>query len=76
MVSELKGELLCNYEILLNSNGSAGVAGIIVTGPVSGIETGTEFVSTVTAAEFDFASYTSGSLVTVQDETRPILFPT
>lgn len=74
VVSDERGELLCTYEIYLMTNGDAGLGGVIVTGPVAGLETGREFESIVTGAEFDFSMFSTGFLTTVQDPQKPILF--
>lgn len=74
VVSDINGELLCNYEIYIYANGPAGVGGVIVTGPVAGLETGKEFQSIVTGAEFDFSQFNTGFLTTVQDPQKPILY--
>jgi hypothetical protein len=74
VVSEIYGELLCTYEIYINANGEAGLGGVIVTGPVASLDTGVEFESIVTGAQFDFAVFNTGVLRTVQDAERPILF--
>lgn len=74
VVSDLNGELLCTYEIFLYANGEIGIGGVIVTGPVAGLETGKTFESVVTGAEFDFAPFNTGFLTTVQDPQKPILY--
>eukprot|EP00934_Nitzschia_sp_Nitz4_P001564 Nitzschia sp. Nitz4//scaffold34_size148208//136011//136906//NITZ4_002997-RA/size148208-augustus-gene-0.191-mRNA-1//1//CDS//3329548846//1564//frame0 len=74
VVSTKKGELLCSYEIYMDTDGGDGIGGLIVTGPIMSLNSTSEARSIVTGAEFDYATYTSGYLVTVQDATRPILF--
>lgn len=74
VVSDTKGELLCTYEIYIYANGDSGLGGVIVTGPVAGLETGREFESVVTGAEFDFSVFNTGFLTTVQDPQKPILY--
>lgn len=74
VVSDLKGELLCTYEIYISSKGANGLGGVIATGPIAGLQTGHEFESIVTGAEFDFSAFNTGSLKTVQDPKKPILY--
>lgn len=74
VVSDLNGELLCTYEIYISSKGPNGLGGVIATGPIAGLETGQEFESIVTGAEFDFSAFNTGSLKTVQDPKKPILY--
>jgi hypothetical protein len=73
VVSNINGELLCTYEIYIFANGDSGLGGVIVTGPVAGLETGREFESIVTGAEFDFSVFNTGFLTTVQDPQKPVL---
>jgi hypothetical protein len=74
VVSDVNGELLCTYEIFITANGENGLGGVIVTGPVAGLETGREYESIVTGAEFDFSIFNTGFLTTVQDPTKPVLY--
>lgn len=74
VVSNLNGELLCTYEIYISADGDSGLGGVIATGPVGGLETGQEFKSIVTGAEFDFSVFNNGYLTTVQDPQKPILY--
>lgn len=74
VVSDLNGGLLCTYEIYLTSKGANGLGGVIATGPIAGLDAGQEFESIITGAEFDFSAFNSGSLKTVQDPKKPILY--
>ncbi len=74
VVSNLNGELLCTYEIYISADGENGLGGVIATGPVAGLESGQEFKSIVTGAEFDFSVFNGGYLTTVQDPQKPILY--
>ena len=74
VVSDRNGQLLCTYEIYISSKGPNGVGGIIATGPIAGLRPGDEFESIVTGAEFDFSAFNTGSLKTVQDDKKPILY--
>lgn len=75
VVSDIKGELLCTYEIFLDTPfGQVGVGIFVVTGPVAGLETGVEFESVVTGAEFDFIDFSKGVMTTIQDAEKPVLY--
>lgn len=76
VVSDVNGDLLCSYEIFLYTSGSNGVGGVLVTGPVAGLQSERSHTALVTGAEFDFAKFDSGTLTTVQDKDKPILFAT
>ena len=74
IVSEINGDLLCTYEITIQTIGSNGLGGVTVTGPAAGLESGVEFMAIVTGTGFDFDDYNTGSFTTVQDPVKPILF--
>ena len=76
VVSDLNGDLLCQYEIYLYTPGRNGVGGVLVTGPVAGLQSERSHTALVTGAEFDFDQFDSGTLTTVQDAHKPILFAT
>jgi hypothetical protein len=64
------GEMLCKYEIYLDSDGAYNMAGLIVNGPVeSPIST-----NIVTGAEYDFERYSGGTMTTLEDPDLPILY--
>jgi hypothetical protein len=70
VVSPLRSELLCSYEIYLSTSGPNGVGGIIANGLMQGVEN----TAIVTGSEYDFAPYSSGSLTTLLDPELPILY--
>jgi hypothetical protein len=70
VVSEVRDELLCAYEIGFITNGDNGIGGVIAKGHVSGAQG----VAIVTGAEYDFEQFSGGSLTTLQDPDRQLLF--
>jgi hypothetical protein len=70
VVSERDDTLLCTYEIYLFTSGPYEMGGFVVNGPVQGPEN----KCIVTGAEFDFSGYVGGSMTTLQDPEKPILY--
>ena len=63
-------QFLCKYEIYLYTDGNYGLGGMIVNGPVEGLES----EQLVTGIEYDLEDYDGGIMTSVQDPELPILY--